>query len=770
MFSNYDFKQRKKKPEIILTALLLLVLMFSLMAPWSTATSYAMADSPVTNRVAEVKNGDAMVKLAGNEPVFATGSKKLKLKDANEDLSFGISLKPRNSVELDKLIEDLSNPASPNYHKFLTTQQFTDRFGATRDEVASLTAYLNSQGLQVAEVAPNNLFVKVKGKVAQVETAFNTQISDYTTAEGKAFFSNDSQISLPAKLTSLVNGVHLGDKSKEQSFDPPYTHPTSNGDGFAPAALRTAYNINPLLNSNFNGAGQTIAIFSESNYDSLNLRAYNQAFGLPLDGWLEYPFIDGTPGNDGQHEIEMDIEIAHAIAPGAKIHVYEGPATDTGIIEVYARIANDNTAKIVSTSWGGCEYYADQVYRTTLHTIFQQMAAQGQSIFAASGDSGRNGCAKPTEPNEPSSPENPHAADIAVSYPASDPLVTGVGGTTPTINVTTGAYVDNEKAWLYSGGGTSQFFDRPFYQNSSVGAKRGVPDVAAIADDPNGWAVYVKGKETPGEWRIGWGTSAGAPFWAGIAAINAQYRQSKGLGNLGQANPALYKLSQCDSSLPAAAKSFHDIIISGDQKNAPAGPGYDLSTGLGTPNVSNLVHNLNDGACASIPQQGAFGNQLINGGFENGVMGWKEYSMGGYELIQGNYSSHGGSNMAIMGGYKNAIDSISQKVDALPFALVKSATLTFWASGYTNEIFKFPYDYVSLEINYTDASGVAHTVTPVKISNVDVSSVHNWKQYTYDLTFLKGMQNIVVKFRTTNDASNDTIFYLDDVELVTVGS
>lgn len=787
MTKYYNKKKQKRNGTLLLSAIMLMIMMFSLTAPWSASPTYAKDFNPSADRTMAGKDGEALVGLLGNDPEAARHGKKLKRKDTNEDLSFSISLKPRNSGDLDKLIVDLSDPTSPRYHKFITPQEFAAQFGASRAEVSTLTAYLNSKGLKVDEVAPNGLSVKVKGKVAQAEAAFNTQISDYSTAKGEKFQAHDTQIFLPAKLTGLVNGVHLdtepksGPDSQDTGLSRVQTLDIGSPDvGYSPAQIRKVYNITPLLDSGYNGAGQTIALVAADDFVPANLVQYANQFGLPANtaDWLEVThttsyYTDLTPSTPrGQREITMDIEIAHAIAPGAKIRVYRTSATSNGILDAFQWIASQNVAKAVSTSFGyTCEKVASAAGLNSLHATFQQMAVQGQSVFVASGDNGPNGC-------DFLGSKDPNFGSISVESPASDPLVTAVGGTTLFLNGS--GNLVSETGWTIdqgtSGGGTSQTYSRPFYQDQvSTRAYRAVPDVAASASPSLGMAVFINGEKTlgDGKWSVGGGTSAASPLWAGIAALNNHYRQVIGLGNLGQANPSLYKLSQCDSLISSqSAKSFMDITLDSSNVSGSqiynSGPGYDLRTGLGSPNVSNLVHNLNDSNWCNggAPQQGATGNKIQNGGFEQGLQFWTQYSSGGFALLTVS-QNHGGLFSVNLGGYNSGIDSVRQSINIPAYA--KKAVLSFWVKIETKEATTSTiFDAMTTEIYYQDASGVAHTLIPKKLTNLDAPSYGNWKQVTVDVTNLKGMSNMELKFRAATDFSLPTTFYVDDVELVTV--
>jgi kumamolisin len=253
---------------------------------------------------------------------------------------------------------------------------------------------------------------------------------------------------------------------------------------------------------------------------------------------------------------------------------------------------NSNTTASNSTSWGSCEPDLTGATMDTFSNIFRQAAAQGQSFFAASGDYGAYDCR----------PANPNDTRIVVDYPASDPYMTGVGGTTLGMNVANTSYM-SEAAWFSSGapppatgGGLSQHFALPWWQtglgvsNGFSNGYRQVPDVALDADPNSGYSIYSTNNQ-PNPAVTGWfvvgGTSAAAPGWAAVAALYNQFAKSLGRGNLGFANPTLYAAAA--ATQPAIA--FHDIV-NGNNLVYQAKQGWDYPTGWGTPDVNNLVSDI----------------------------------------------------------------------------------------------------------------------------------------------------------------------------------
>jgi kumamolisin len=283
-------------------------------------------------------------------------------------------------------------------------------------------------------------------------------------------------------------------------------------------------------------------------------------------------------------EVALDIDMVLALASGvSQILIYDGVNSGLGILDLYNRIATDNTAKVVSTSWGAHELQSPALDASE-STIFQRMATQGQSFYAASGDSGAFD----------------DGVTVSVDDPASQPFATGVGGT----GLTGSVAAPSERAWNScgtgkclqtsggsSGGGVSAVWPIPSYQAGVTGlasqTMRNVPDVSLNADPNTGYAVYVGGAFMPPPSAIG-GTSAAAPLWAAFTALLNQASASAGTGNLGFANPTLYQLATGASTYAA---NFNDPTT-GDNGNYSAHAGYDNVTGFGSFKGGTLINSL----------------------------------------------------------------------------------------------------------------------------------------------------------------------------------
>jgi kumamolisin len=692
------------------------------------------------------------VTLKGNEAVAASHGQLLSHKADAERLTVTLSLKPHDPQGLDTFIRGLYDPASPGYKQYITPDQFAARFGATQADIAAVTGFAKAQGLDVSAITP--VAVKVSGTAAQLERAFHVTINNYSSQmRPGSYYANAQAPTLPASVSAAVTAVvgldnephyrHAaatrGAGPTTQKTGPAAQHPnvgSGPAGGYTPAELRSAYDIAPLLSAGTTGAGQTVALFELDGYVASNVAQYSSYYGLGSPA-PQNVYVDGVTNNPGQGEVEveLDVEVVNAIAPGAATLVYEGPNTDQGVIDTYQQIATDNRAQAVSISWGMCEAQSNSATINAMHTIFSQMAAQGQSVFAASGDSGAYDCG---------------TTSLGVDSPADDPYVTGVGGTHLTLS--SGAY-GAESVWATStnrsggGGGLSTLFSRPSWQtgpgtdNSYTNGMRMVPDVAADADPNTGYAIY-----TQGAWTVVGGTSAAAPLWAGLAALYNQYAVAAGKARLGQANPALYSMTQ---TYPA----FHDIT-SGNNLYYPATTGYDLASGLGTPDAYNLIRDLT-GSQGTPPPPPPPSNQLVtNGGFESGATGWTQSSSGGYQLVDGTLP-HTGTKSAFLCGYNNCTDTIYQTV-TIPATATK-ATLTFWVDVSTTET-THAYDYFYAELRTGSGSLIK------RLTTLSDGTAAGWGQKTFDVTAYKG-QTLRIYFRGTNDYSNPTDFFLDDVSL-----
>lgn len=552
----------------------------------------ALAGGSPTPSVASRFGGKANV--PGSVAPSVLTAHRLSRIPGSRTVSVSVSLAVRDSAALDAFLSSVYDPASPNYHHFLTTAEFAQRFGPVTSTQSSVMSWLRSQGLAVSGVSANGLQVMATGTASKLSSAFGTPV--YSFQQGsRTFIANAAPIQVPASLASDIVAVS-GLSTSVQQHPAPVAHlsPAARFTGNSPSDTHAQYDLNPLYGRGINGSGQVVAIASFADYADANVQTFDQQFGLPDANVTRVKVTAGNSTgsplgvNNGEDEAEMDIEMVHATAPNAGILMYEAPNSDQGATALWNRIVSDNRAKVVTTSWGGPEALFPTSELNAIHSLLQEAAAQGQAIFAASGDAGaydetgvRHG--------------NPNA--LVVDYPASDPYVTGVGGTTLGAN---GSQYQGETAWsdsstttgpAGSGGGLSKRFARPSWQtgagvnNQYSNGKRQVPDVAANADPSTGYSVYTIASRTGSSWGVVGGTSAASPLWAGFAAL---VNQSMG-HPVGFFNPTLYRLGQLSASLPRAP--YHDVT-EGDNLHYPATPGWDFATGWGSFDADAFVSDL----------------------------------------------------------------------------------------------------------------------------------------------------------------------------------
>ena len=515
--------------------------------------------------------GEQRKTLPGHLPSPVLRMKAVRRLAPEASLSLALGLPLRNREALTNLLEQLYDPASPRYRHYLSSGQFTEQFGPTEAEYQAAMAFARANGLEVTATHSNRILLDVRGSVRNIERAFQTTLGVYQhPTEPRTFYAPQNEPSVPA-------GVPIQDLSGLDDFSPPRpldlrrstqlvtTNATGSGPGgnFMGKDFRAAYA--PGVTND--GAGQVIGLFEFGAYYTNDIYMYETNAGLPTSIVVSNVLIDGVSGippgaNADDGEQALDIDMAISMAPAATVLVYEGNNGNN----IFNRMASDNLAKQMSCSFG----YSPMPAST--EQIFQQFAAQGQSMFVASGDGG----AYPSGPG-------------AIMPQAEDPYLTIVGGTSLTTSGPAGRWL-SESVWGGSGGGTSARWGIPSWQagismQTSQGSTtfRNIPDVAMLADTVIFW-VYKNG--TTG--TVG-GTSAAAPLWAGFTALINQEAVRQGKPPAGFLNPAIYSLGKA-SGIPYR-NAFHDVTT-GNNHKYNAVPGYDLCTGWGSPTGSNTISAL----------------------------------------------------------------------------------------------------------------------------------------------------------------------------------
>jgi hypothetical protein len=450
--------------------------------------AFAVAFGAATTSTA-LAAGAGREKLPGHEGVVPPGATLVGPAPTSTALPLTVTLKPRDPTALAAEVQAVSDPGSADYHHFLSPTQFAQQFGATPATIAQVTGSLRQEGLTVGTPSATGLSLPVSGTVAQVQSAFSTPISQYRLSSGKTGYDNATAPEVDTTVAPQIEGI-LG----LDTLSPPQpstsvpeatqavAHPaadlaaptlapgqptptgpsctsgttsvsgvkTSTGALEAPD-LAQAYSLDSLYSSGDYGAGSTVALLemSGAGYSSTDINTFAGCYGITLgNGQLTQTDIDGggATGN-GTSEAELDIETVLSLAPKANIEVYEGGASDS-LYTVFSKIVSDDTAKIVSASWtNGCEAYVGQSLQNSENTLFQAAAAEGQSIFVATGDQGAEGCningkiAAATGSNPVAQAVDPSTGTLYIANKSSNTLSVDSEGTTtnPTNFVTAGS-------------------------------------------------------------------------------------------------------------------------------------------------------------------------------------------------------------------------------------------------------------------------------------------------------------------------------------------
>jgi kumamolisin len=468
-------------------------------------------------------------------------------------LSF--ALKPRQPEKLAALIAS-GHTVSP--------AEYAARFAPDPGQVGQAGAALRAAGLSATWSGSSDL-IAADGPAPAAGALLRVHIESYRLADGTTFYAALGEPRLPPRIAAVSSGVSgLDDYRRTRSF-------AIRPGGLTPTDLLSFYNLKPLRDQGLDGSGQTIVFPEIDDLPNLkDLDAFATAFGLPPFEPLLTIKRDpswGTPEKP-QGETVLDLEIAHEIAPAAKLVIYLSAADFGHGDRAFDQLVTDHLGSIISESLGACEVDTSSGHRNAYATIQDRAVAEGMSHFVATGDNGAYTCGVDQDP--------------ADSFPSTLPTVTAVGGTT-VFQSEQGVYF-KETAWgspideSGTGGGPSQFYPIPSWQKNEVQAAghglRQVPDVAADADPMSGYKIIYGGAAG----QAG-GTSAATPLWASTVALINQDLIQKGLRGVGFANPALYYMGENASRF--AARPFHDVT-SGNNLAYDATPGWDFATGWGS--------------------------------------------------------------------------------------------------------------------------------------------------------------------------------------------
>ena len=638
------------------------------------------AQIPATPLVTQSVDESKLVTLRGSvHPLTHTGIDQGAVSDsfAAGRLILVLNRPPERETALRQFLQDVHTRGSSSYHQWLTPEQFGARFGPADADIQSATEWLSSHGLSVAKISKSGQLIEFSGDAGQLRQAFHAEIHQYSV-NGETHYANATEVKIPAALAALVGGVSPMNDFRAQpqievagkalyargakkttplwTQSNPYGTPNPYAYTVAPEDFYTQYDLGPLYKAGVNGAGQTIGIINESNIDLSLVQAYQKLFGVA--GTLPQVVIDGDdPGDQAGVDVEayLDVELSGAVAPGATVNLYiaSGSSLQDPLALSALRAVDDNQASVLSVSFGNCEANLGTAGNQFWAGLWEQAAAQGQTVFVSAGDSG--------------SVCSITAFSVSVSGLATTPWNVAVGGTdfyysdyatggvsasglwNQTNDGNLGSLIAPlpEQPWddpfglnvisnsiargeYYAGGGGASScstvdastgactggYAKPSWQSGPgvpADGVRDIPDVSLFASNGANLSAYAicayegecaAGSGNNAEILLVGGTSASSPAMAGIMAlINQKY------GRQGQANYTLYPLAQ---QKPAA---FHDITIGSNSfpciwgysnevcvqewngfegtPQYPAGPGYDQASGLGSVDASVLVNNWN---------------------------------------------------------------------------------------------------------------------------------------------------------------------------------
>jgi len=589
----------------------------------------------VLPRITQPIDNTRRVTLAGNTHPLAAA--RFDRGPAPDDMRMDrmlltIKRSPEQDAGLKTLLDAQQDRSSSDYHRWLTPEEFGQRFGASQQDLETVAAWLKAQGFQVGAIANGRTFIEFSGTAGQVRQAFSTQIHRYEV-NGESHWANSTDPQIPEAMSPVVEGV----ATLHDFYSKPQAPPVSTSQGviypLAPPDYATIYNIGPLYTAGIDGSGVTIAIVGRSNIKTSDVEMFRTLYGLAdnppqvvLNG--PDPGIPSPPAGQAvsgeEMEAVLDVTWAGAVGRGAgvKLVVSKSTTSTDGVMLSALYIVENNLADVMSESFGQCESTFGATNIQAYTRMAEQAAAQGITFVVSSGDAGSAGCYTSTDSD----------TGLAVSALASTPYTVAVGGTefmdTGYWNPDGSAksYIP-EKVWnestyacppcsgalAASGGGVSSLpatQTKPAWQAGVAGIpsdnRRDVPDVSLAAAIHNGYIICIEGSCSS---ELAGGTSAAAPSFAGMMALVNQKTKAR----QGQADYVLYKLaaaqdySKCNGSagVPAATCVFNDVtqgdnaVPGSANPQYKAGTGYDMATGLGSVNANNMVNQWSSVSFAS---------------------------------------------------------------------------------------------------------------------------------------------------------------------------
>ena len=613
-----------------------------------------LAGASAASAVSRAAPSPAVMTSVGTSPGIPPGARVAGPEARSATLHITVALRAADASGLRRLATEVATPGSARFRHFLRPRGIQARFGPPPAAAAAVRSWLRGQHLTIRPTLGDGLLLPAAGTVGRIEAAFRTTIDRVRLADGRTALVNRRPPEVPASLRHWVsaviglNNLHLPGSDLASG---PVPGPRAcraartTRHVYTAAWLAHAYRFNPLYRQRDFGQHITVALFELADYANRDIRAYNRCYRVhpavrrvPVDGGTSV-----AASGKGTLEVTADIEVIAAMAPRARILAYEAPPSGgaQSLVNAYGAIVQQNRAQVVSSSWGGCEPLTAAVIVRLEAQLFQEMALQGQSMMAATGDSGSESCL--SEVNE--APART-AYSLQVQDPASQPFVMAVGGTTITRygtppvqsawNQTPGGRgypapfngrhgrPDGYPGNSVGSGGISRMWWTPSWQaaflrgrlasGARCGAPRGtgcreVPDVSALAASgtrrTRGYVIYGTAGPFNGQgWLTAGGTSLATPLWAALTALADEQMTTHRLGLL---TPSLYRIARHgpraftdvtagnNDYLAAHGRHAHYTCRDGVRRRQPCYParrGYDMATGLGSPQAGYLVTAL----------------------------------------------------------------------------------------------------------------------------------------------------------------------------------
>ena len=579
----------------------------------------ALAQNPA-NRIVRAIDETQVTTLQGNVHPMARAEFDQGLVSAEMPLArmvLEVTPSAAQQAELDALVEAQHDPQSPLYHQWLTPLQYGARFGASAQDMARISGWLEARGFTVEEIPASHRQVIFSGTAGQVLDTFHTEIHRYQI-NGVSHIANAQDPQIPSELAGVVGGIVSLHNFRRISAirsrmalgtTPQYTSGSTHH--LFPADWAAIYDLNSLYGAGTTGTGTSIAIVGRSNINLSDVAGFRSISGLSANAPTVI-LVSSDPGlvSGDQDESTLDVEWSGAVAPSATVKFVAGASTATsdGVDLSAQYIVNHATAPVVSTSYGSCEQDMGSTELAFYNSLWQQAASEGMSAFVSSGDAGAAGCYSGSDTS---------ASGAAVNGLCTSPYSTCVGGTefnegsnpsqywsaTNSSSYESALSYIPEEVWnesgsnggselWASGGGASVYYTQPTWQKGVTGASaangmRAVPDVAMAAAGHDGYII-----EEDGSYYVISGTSAASPTFAGVMALLVQSKGGTGQGN---ANTGLYPLLNASKN-PFHATPSGNNSVPGVTGFTASGASYNLATGLGSVDGAVLVSSWGRGS------------------------------------------------------------------------------------------------------------------------------------------------------------------------------